>query len=71
MKLELIKTKSQGVFVKDKESKQFDYRDLSNYFFNIQAYLDNLMEHINKPLKDCPHCEGKGVIIEDLVTYKK
>ena len=38
---------------------------------NIQAYLDNLMEHINKPLKDCPHCEGKGVIIEDLVTYKK
>lgn len=29
---------------------------------NIQIYLDNLMAELNRPLKDCPHCQGYGVI---------
>lgn len=29
---------------------------------NIEKYLKDLMEEINRPLKDCPHCKGKGVI---------
>jgi hypothetical protein len=29
---------------------------------NIDNYLRDLMEEINRPLSDCPHCLGKGVI---------
>lgn len=29
---------------------------------NIDLYLKTLMEEINKPLLDCPHCKGLGVI---------
>lgn len=36
--------------------------DLKN---NIDNYLNDLMETINEPLVDCPHCNGMGVIIED------
>lgn len=31
---------------------------------NIKEYLDELMENINKPLKECQHCKGRGVIID-------
>jgi hypothetical protein len=31
---------------------------------NIDTYLHGLMEHINEPLADCPHCNGAGVIRE-------
>lgn len=34
--------------------------DLKN---NIDSFLKELMEKINEPLKDCPHCKGQGVII--------
>jgi hypothetical protein len=30
---------------------------------NIKTYLDKLMDFINDPLEDCPHCKGKGVIL--------
>ena len=30
----------------------------------IKTFLDNLMAKINEPIKDCPHCGGKGVISE-------
>lgn len=38
-----------------------DYRELEE---NIRKYLDNLMAEINKPLADCPHCKGLGVVTE-------
>lgn len=34
-------------------------QDLKN---NIDTYLFNLITEINKPLVDCPHCKGLGVI---------
>lgn len=36
-----------------------DYEDLKN---NIDTYLKELMEKINEPLVDCPHCKGAGVL---------
>ncbi len=35
-------------------------RDLQE---NIEAYLEELMDIINAPLVDCPHCNGMGVIV--------
>ena len=29
---------------------------------NINNYLTELIEKINEPLQDCPHCKGRGVI---------
>lgn len=36
-----------------------NYEDLQK---NIDSYLKELIDHINKPLEDCPHCDGHGVI---------
>ena len=36
-----------------------DHQDLKQ---NIDNYLEGLIARINEPLKDCPHCEGLGVI---------
>lgn len=36
-----------------------NYEDLEN---NISAYLMELIEKINEPLQDCPHCKGRGVV---------
>lgn len=36
-----------------------NYEDLEA---KIAEYLQDLISKINKPLKDCPHCKGKGVI---------
>lgn len=33
---------------------------------NIDEYLENLMNMINLPLIDCPHCEGRGVIQQEI-----
>jgi hypothetical protein len=33
----------------------------------IDKYLKELMDVINEPIKDCPHCEGKGVVFK---SYK-
>jgi hypothetical protein len=30
---------------------------------NIDKFLKELMDKINEPLKDCPHCKGMGVIV--------
>jgi hypothetical protein len=35
--------------------------DLNN---NIKLFLDELMQKINEPLIDCPHCQGNGVILD-------
>ena len=37
--------------------------DLKN---NIENYLHNLIEKINEPLIDCPHCNGVGVLVEEI-----
>ena len=34
---------------------------------NMRAYLEGLMDFINRPIKDCPHCNGYGVVGE---TYE-
>lgn len=31
----------------------------------LSAFLENLVKWLNEPLKDCPHCKGKGVITND------
>ena len=36
--------------------------DLKN---NITDYLRSLIEWINEPLEDCPHCKGMGIIIKE------
>lgn len=33
---------------------------------NIKQYCESLIEFINKPLIDCPHCNGNGVILDGL-----
>jgi len=40
--------------------------DLKN---NIQSYLKNLIEKINEPVVDCPHCNGRGVIIGEKIEH--
>lgn len=35
--------------------------DLKN---KVDTYLKNLIDFINEPLIDCPHCQGRGVIVE-------
>lgn len=35
------------------------YEDLQA---NIKTFLDELMRVLNEPVKDCPHCKGRGVI---------
>ena len=34
-----------------------------NMMENVETYLNELIEEINKPLVDCPNCNGMGVII--------
>lgn len=33
---------------------------------NIKTYLDELMEEINRPLEECEHCKGAGVIVNKI-----
>jgi hypothetical protein len=37
----------------------------------VRAYLDALMEEINRPLRECPHCEGTGHVIPTIETNKR
>ena len=30
---------------------------------NIDNYLKDLMAKINEPVVDCPHCKGKGIVL--------
>jgi hypothetical protein len=38
-----------------------NYQDLEK---NIDDYLTKLITYINEPLVDCPHCKGRGVIMD-------
>ena len=33
---------------------------------NMNKYLEDLINYINKPLEDCPHCKGMGVIFKEM-----
>lgn len=44
-----------------KEFSGSNYEDMMN---NIDIYLTELMNIINQPLSDCPHCKGYGVIFK-------
>ena len=37
---------------------------------NIDTFLKNLIDFINSPVVDCPHCNGTGVRIEEKFTSK-
>lgn len=39
------------------------YEDLQ---VNIDSYLKELIDKINEPIYDCPHCKGTGVILEKI-----
>jgi len=43
--------------------KAFEGKSHEDLKKNIDGFLKNLIADINKPIKDCPHCEGMGVII--------
>jgi DNA-directed RNA polymerase subunit RPC12/RpoP len=36
--------------------------DLKN---NIDSYCKKLIEFINEPVVDCPHCKGRGIVDEE------
>ena len=44
--------------------KGFEGANVEELKQNIDEFLADLMEKINKPLTDCPHCNGMGVICE-------
>lgn len=44
--------------------KGFEGKNHNDLNRKIDKYLKNLMEYINEPLIDCPHCDGHGVILD-------
>jgi hypothetical protein len=36
----------------------------------VKHYCENVMEKINEPLKECPHCAGTGIINSESVKVK-
>ena len=42
--------------------KPFTGKNLKDLHEKIKKYLDDLIEMINKPVKDCPNCCGRGVV---------
>lgn len=50
------------VYDKYPEAPMFRGENARNLKANIDEYLADLMEEINRPLHDCPHCKGMGVV---------
>lgn len=44
---------------------KFEGESYSDLESKISEYLEELIAKINEPLKDCPHCKGVGVIINN------
>jgi hypothetical protein len=42
---------------------QFSGENYEDLEINISNYLNDLINKINEPLKDCPHCKGRGVVL--------
>lgn len=53
--------------------KGFIGKNLEDLKNNIEKYLHDLIEKINEPLIDCPHCNGLGVVQDKIMleTTKK
>jgi hypothetical protein len=45
--------------------KPFEGTSYENMMESVETYLSDLIEEINKPLVDCPNCNGMGVIISE------
>ena len=52
----------------DKVVTGFRGESQENLLQNIDTYLSDLMDFINEPVADCPHCKGRGVILPKNVT---
>jgi len=46
--------------------EQFEGKNEEDLRNNIQKFLDELIEIINKPLVECEHCKGYGVIEHEI-----
>jgi hypothetical protein len=49
--------------------KGFEAKNETELKEQIDAYLKDLMDYINKPLVDCPHCKGAGVLLNDKIKF--
>lgn len=45
---------------------EFEGKNEEELKLNIQKYLDDLMKTINEPYKNCPHCNGMGVVMDEV-----
>lgn len=51
--------------------KPFKGRDVEDLKKNIDTFCDDLIKVINEPFKDCPHCNGYGVILKGYQNDKQ
>lgn len=51
--------------------KEFEGEDLKDLKDNIEVFCKNLIDKINEPLKDCPHCKGYGVILDSEIKQSE
>lgn len=62
------KDKCYGSYTPIEGFKGDSLEDLAN---NIKFYLEEVIEYINKPVKECDCCSGTGHIIEDKLDINK
>lgn len=61
--LDIAWDSSGAKYTKNQEIiEPFEGENYDDMIKNMNAYLENLIEEINKPIVDCPHCHGLGVI---------
>jgi hypothetical protein len=58
--------RKDGVYSGYTQCVTFSGKNWEDLRKNIRQYLKMIMKVINRPLVDCPHCEGYGVIIEKI-----
>ena len=44
---------------------------LQELYGNMQKYLSDLMEEINKPVVECQHCNGLGCVTKTIGTNER
>jgi hypothetical protein len=76
METRLVSSREVKVFRMTNEKDKYDgYIPIKGFEANnetelkeqIDAYLKELIDYINEPLIDCPHCQGKGVMLNSKV----
>jgi hypothetical protein len=72
----LVSSREVKVFEMTSEKDKYNgYTPIKGFVANnetelkeqIDAYLKELIDYINEPLIDCPHCQGKGVMLNSNV----